>query len=64
MLNELVERIEVHQSEKVEGIWRQRLTIHHNCVGVVRIPDELAPPLPDITVNTRKGVFITYQPND
>jgi len=64
MLNELVERIEVHQAEKVNGIWRQQLTIHYNCVGVIHIPDELVPPLPDITVNTRKGVFISYLPND
>lgn len=64
MLNELVERIEVHQSEKIEGIWRQRLTIHYTCVGVIHIPDNLAPPLPDITLNTRKGVFVSYLPND
>lgn len=63
MLNELVERIEVYQAEKVGGVWKQKVVIHYNCVGVVHIPDGMAPPLPRITVNTRKGVYINYQPN-
>ncbi len=33
MLNELIECIEVHQAEKIDGKWEQRLTIHYNCVG-------------------------------
>ena len=63
MLNELMERIEVHQAEKINGVWVQRVVIHYNCVGVVHIPDKLIPPLPQIAVNTRKGVYINYQPN-
>ena len=39
MLNELIERIEVHQAEKLDGKWEQRLTIHYNCVGAIFIPD-------------------------
>ena len=35
MLNELIERIEVHQSEKVNGVYVQKLTIHYNCVGSI-----------------------------
>ena len=27
MLNELIEKIEVHQAEKVDGVWEQHLTI-------------------------------------
>ena len=30
MLNELIDRIEVHQAEKVDGEWIQRFTIHYN----------------------------------
>ena len=28
MLNELIDRIEVHQAEKIDGEWVQKLTIH------------------------------------
>ena len=63
MLNELVQRIEVHQAEKVDGVWVQRLTIHYNCVGAITIPESLPLPMPDITVNTRKGVYVSYQPD-
>ena len=32
MLNALIDHIEVHQAEKINGVWEQRLTIH--CNGV------------------------------
>jgi len=60
MLNELIERIEVHQSEKVEGEHKQRLTIHYNCVGHIHIPDILPLPQPEVSIQTRKGVAINY----
>ncbi len=63
MLDELIQYIEVHQAEKVNGTWVQRLTIHYNCVGAITIPEELTLPMPDITVNTRKGVYVSYQPD-
>lgn len=63
MLNELVQKIEVHQAEKIDGTWVQRITIHYNCVGAISLPDELAIPTPDITVNTRKGVYVSYMPD-
>ena len=62
MLNELVDRIEVHQAEKIDGEWIQKLTIHYNCIGALFIPDTNALPVPDVTVNTRQGVFVTYEP--
>ena len=39
MLNELIEKIEVHQAEKIDGEWVQKLTIHYNCVGAIFIPE-------------------------
>ena len=63
MLNELVERIEVHQAEKVNGVWEQRLTIRYNCIGAIDIPDMLPLPYPEVSVNTRKGVIVNYVPN-
>lgn len=62
MLNELIQYIEVHQSEKVDGVWEQKLTIHYNCIGVIDIPDTLPLPHPEVTVNTRKGVAVSYAP--
>ncbi len=63
MLNELIQFIEVHQAEKVNGVWEQRLTIHYNCVGAIDIPDVLPLPAPEVSVNTRKGVIVNYVPN-
>ena len=62
MVNELIDHIEVHQAEKVNGVWEQRLTIHYNCVGVIDIPQTLPLPAPEVTMNTRKGVYVSYAP--
>ena len=64
MLNELVEKIEVYNAEKIDGEWVQRLRIHYNCVGAMNIPNEPALPIPAVTVNTRKGVFVSYTTDD
>ena len=62
MVNELIDHIEVYQAEKIDGEWVQKLTIHYNCIGSLFIPDTDSLPVPDVTVNTRKGVFVTYEP--
>ena len=62
MLNELVEKIEVFNAEKIDGVWEQRLRIHYNCVGTIEIPTVLPLPIPEVSVNTRKGVVINYAP--
>ena len=64
MLNELVEKIEVYNAEKIDGEWVQRLRIHYNCVGEMNIPNEPALPIPAVTVNTRKVVFVSYTTDD
>jgi ATP-dependent Lon protease len=61
MLNELIERIEVHQSEKIDGVYVQTLTIHFNCVGEIAIPETAALSESVISVHTRKGVDVRYQ---
>ncbi len=48
MLNELIEKIEVHQSEKIDGKTVQRIKIHYNCIGEIDIPDLIK--LPENTV--------------
>ena len=63
MLNELIDHIEVHQAEKMDGTWVQKLTIYYNCIGAIDVPDLLPLPHPEVSVNTRKGVVVTYVPN-
>ena len=62
MLNELIEKIEVFNAEKIDGVWDQRLRIHYNCVGTIEIPTVLPLPIPEVSVNTRKGVVVNYAP--
>ena len=62
MLNELIDRIEVHQAEKIDGEWVQHLTIRYNCVGAIFIPEVFPLPVPEVSVNTRKGVVVNYAP--
>ena len=62
MLNELIDRIEVHQAEKLDGEWVQHLTIHYNCVEAIFIPEVFPLPVPEVSVNTRKGVVVNYAP--
>ena len=62
MLNELVEKIEVFNAEKIDGVGEQRLRIHYNCVGTIEIPTVLPLPIPEVSVNTRKGVVVNYAP--
>jgi len=63
MLNELIEKIEVFNAEKIDRVWEQRLRIHYNCVGVIEIPDLIPLPAPEVSVNTRKGVVVNYAPS-
>ncbi|NLK89785.1 MAG: DUF4368 domain-containing protein [Clostridiaceae bacterium] len=60
MLNELVDYIEVYHAEKIDGVRTQKLRIHYNCVGSIEIPDILPLPAPEVLIQTRKGVELTY----
>ena len=62
ILTELIEHIDVHEPEMVNGSRRQRIVIYYNCIGAIDIPEEVSIPLPQISVDTRKGVTITYEP--
>ena len=63
MLNELIQRIEVHQAEKINGVYVQRLTIYYNCVGSLDFPKELPLTMPRVLMQTRKGVRLAYEAN-
>ncbi len=60
MLGELVEKIEIHQAEKVDGVKQQCITIHYNCIGSIVIPEDIPLQLPDINMSTRQGVSVAY----
>ena len=60
MLNGLIDHIEIHQSEKIDGVHAQKLTIHYNCAGKIDIPNVLPLPQPEVLIQTRKGVAISY----
>lgn len=62
MLNELIEKIEVHQAEKIDGKTVQRLTIHYNCIGAIEIPNFEKAPENEVSVHTRQGVDVHYAP--
>jgi len=60
MLNELVDYIEVYQAEKIDGVHAQKLKIHYSCVGSIEIPNILPLPQPEVLIQTRKGVAVSY----
>ena len=62
MLSELIDRIEVHQAEKVDGVWQQRLRIQYHGIGSIEIPERLVIPATEVRMQTRKGVTVAYAP--
>jgi len=60
MLYGLIDRIEVHQSEKINGEYVQKLDIYYKCIGTIEIPDILPIPQTDVQMDTRKGVTVSY----
>jgi len=60
MLNELIERVEVFQTQKIDGFHVQRLRIHYHVIGAIELPDIY--PIPEIIIHTRKGVLVKYYP--
>lgn len=60
MLNELIDHIDVYHAEKIDGVYVQKLVIHYNCVGSIDIPEVLPLPEPEIIIQTRKGVAVSY----
>ena len=63
MVTELIEHIEVHHTEKIDGVKTQKLVIYYNCIGSINIPEDVSIPEVDITMKTRKGVELTYVPD-
>ena len=62
MVAELIDRIEVYHAEKQDGVTNQRVVIHYNCIGAFDVPDRRKIPEADIIMETRKGVALSYAP--
>ena len=60
MLNELIEKITVHQTEVVDGKRTQRIDIHYRCIGAITIPEDVPIPDAELSLETRQGVEIAY----
>ena len=62
MVAELIDHIEVYHAEKQDGVTNQRVVIHYNCIGAFDVPDRRKIPGADIIMETRKGVALSYAP--
>ena len=62
MVAELIDHIEVYHAEKQDGVTNQRVVIHYNCIGAFDVPDRQKIPEADIIMETRKGVALSYAP--
>lgn len=62
MVAELIDHIKVYHAEKQDGITNQRVVIYYNCIGAFDVPDRRKIPEADIIMETRKGVALSYAP--
>ena len=62
MVAELIDHIEVYHAEKQDGVTNQRVVIYYNCIGAFDVPDRRDIPEADIIMETRKGVALSYAP--
>ena len=62
MVAELIDHIEVYHAEKQDGVTNQRGVIYYNCIGAFDVPDRRKIPEADIIMETRKGVALSYAP--
>ena len=62
MVAELIDHIEVYHAEKQDGVTNQRVVIYYNCIGAFDVPDRRKIPEADIIMETRKGVALSYTP--
>ena len=62
MVSELIDHIDVYHAEKQDGVTNQQVVIHYNCIGAFDVPDRRKIPEADIIMETRKGVALSYAP--
>lgn len=66
MLNELIDKIEVFDAKKQNGVWVQRINIYYRCIGSIytrqeeqRLIHKMQQP---VEITTRPGVTLTNKP--
>lgn len=62
LINRLIDHIVIHQAVRKEGRWQQRIDIFYSFVGEVKLPVTPETPMPEVSLNTRKGVVLDYSP--
>lgn len=62
MVAELIDHIEVYHAEKQDGITNQRVVIYYNCIVAFDVPDRRKIPEVDMIMEMRKGVALSYAP--
>ena len=62
MVGELIDHIDVYPAVKEDGVTNQRVVIYYNCIGAFDVPDRRKIPEADIIMETRKGVALSYAP--
>ena len=62
MVGELIGHIDAYPTVKEDGITNQRVVIFYNCIGAFEVPDRRKIPEADIIMETRKGVALSYAP--
>ena len=62
MVAELIDHIEVYHAEKQDGVTNQCVVIYYNCIGAFDVPDRRKIPEADMIMETRKGVALSYAP--
>ena len=62
MVAELIDHIDVYHAEKKDGVTTQHITIYYNCIGAFSVPGRRNIPNVEIKMGTRKGVAVSYSP--
>ena len=62
MVGELIDHIDFYPAVKEGGVTNQRVEIFYNCIGAFDVPDRRKIPEADIIMETRKGVALSYAP--
>ncbi|MFV0496853.1 MAG: DUF4368 domain-containing protein [Candidatus Fimivivens sp.] len=60
IVNELIEKIVVHQAEKIGKERVQKVEIFYNFIGILELPDMADIPKPCLDLDIRQGVTVKY----
>jgi len=58
ILRQFIDHIDIHQAERSEGVWTQRIDIYYSCIGKIVLPELHRIKQKEFKVITRKGVIL------